>query len=512
MTTTTAITGTAPATTSRLRWSVLTGVAVLAVVQIALPFTGDQALFTTVGRQLAEGDRLYLDVWDVKQPLLFWWYAAAGWVGGSSEVGVHLVEAVWLVGFAAVLPRLLRGEVSARAAALAPALTVGAFLLAAEPIDLTQAEALGGPLVFLAVWVAATGAGRVTARRLVVAGVLVGVCAALKLTLAPLAAAGLVVVVLTADRDDRWRTAFRAVGWATLGFAVVVAAVGAHLSATGALGEALDTWFRFAPTTTDTAPPPVSRLVRSAVRFVVMYAPVALLAVLGAGRLRRRRWTGGPPRVLLAMALWVVLTLPMVLVQHWWPYLFQIAIVPLGVLAASGTDVAAGWARGEPASRRALAAGALALALALVVALVAAAPKWASLAEHRVGITAADRRELREDLYAAYGRAAAFDEATRGRPGDLVVLGDPVVHQVTGRRLGVPTNGWSPEQLDAAHWARLGDELVEREPAFLVIDEPSRALLDERAPDVAAVIADGWCEIGGVDGDRWYASRGSGAC
>ncbi|MCB1013938.1 MAG: hypothetical protein KDB10_02300, partial [Acidimicrobiales bacterium] len=381
--------------------------------------------------------------------------------------------------------------------------------VAAEPIDLTQAEALGGPLVFLAVWLA-TATERPSTRRLLAAGAVVGVCAAVKLTLAPLAAAGLAVALLTARRGTRGREAVRTVGWSVLGFVAVVSAVGAHLAATGALGEALDTWFRFAPRTTSTAPPPVSRLVRSAVRFGVMYAPVALLAVAGATRLRRRSWAAGPPRLLLAMALWLVLTAPMVLVQHWWPYLFQIAVVPLGVLAASGTDVSAEWARHATARRRSLAGAGL--AVAVVIALVAAAPKWASLVEHRFGVAAADRRALQEDLDPAYARAAAFAEATRGRPGDLLVLGDPVVHQVSGRRLGVPTNGWSPEQLDAAHWARLGRELADERPAYLVVDEASRELLDERAPEVAALIEADWCEFGGVGGDRWYAARDLGVC
>ena len=41
---------------------------------LALPFWGDQALFTVYARQLAEGAVLYRDIFDVKQPGIFLFY------------------------------------------------------------------------------------------------------------------------------------------------------------------------------------------------------------------------------------------------------------------------------------------------------------------------------------------------------------------------------------------------------------------------------------------------------
>jgi hypothetical protein len=83
---------------------------------------------------------------------------------------------------------------------------------------------------------------------------------------------------------------------------------------------------------------------------------------------------------------------------------------------------------------------------------------------------------------------------------------------VSGRDLGIPTNGWSPEQLDEEHWARVATELEDEQPPVVVIDEASHEIVVERAPAVLAVVYDGWCEVGGVDGDRWYVRRDLARC
>jgi hypothetical protein len=493
----------------RLRWVLVAGIAAVGLLQLATPFTGDQALFTVFARQLNQGDHLYTDLWDVKQPGLFWWYAAAGALGGYQEVSVHLFEVVWLTGFAAWMPRLMRGHLSSRRAeVLAPALSIGAFLLVAEAADLTQAEVIGGPVVFLGALCAATARAD-QRRRLLLAGLLVGAAAAIKLTLAPLAAVALLVPIFFGPPDvSRLRRAGPVVLWAGLGFAAALAAVAAYLALTGALGEALDTWVGFAPSTTAAAGRPLGRLGSSVARAAVMYAPVWLLALAGATRLLPGRWSNGPPRVPVAMAAWAVVAVPMFLVQHWWAYLLQMVVIPLGVLAAVGVDVVAGWTEGRVARRR-LAVGAVAVGAVLMVGF--AAPKWLLLGGNGFGVTQGGRQAIQEEISPAYSRGRALNDAV-GVPGDAFVLADPVVLWQTGRDQGVPTNGWSPEQLDAEHWARLGRELEEHRPPLIVIDPPSLELVTERAPATLEVIDAGWCQVGGVDGERWYLRRDLGEC
>jgi hypothetical protein len=77
----------------------LTLVAVAGGLCLALPFWGDQALFTIYARELSRGAVLYRDVFDVKQPGIFVFYAIGGSLFGFTEVGIHLFELIYWLAF-----------------------------------------------------------------------------------------------------------------------------------------------------------------------------------------------------------------------------------------------------------------------------------------------------------------------------------------------------------------------------------------------------------------------------
>lgn len=492
------------------RWAVLAGVLLVGLAQVATPFTGDQALFTVFGREANEGATYYVDLWDLKQPLLFLWYQGAGAVAGYTDVGVHLVEVLYLGAFAAVLPRLLRGHLSsARAAAIAPALSIGVYFVAAEAIDLTQAEVLAGPIVFVAVWAAALAEPSDRAR-LFFAGICIGLATVLKLTFLPVAVAGLLVAMLEPGSGTRWRRIGGVLVWSTLGAAVPVMAVVGWLAASGALEPALRAWFEVAPDGPANASPPTSRLLRTVGRYLLAFGPVVLLAAAALTRLRstglRARRPAGDsaerPRLLLGMTLWIALAIPAFLVQHWWPYLLQIVVIPVGVLAAEGVDVVGAWRRRSPGVGRA-AVGVV--TIATVVAVAVAFPKWADLTRHGFGVTASGRAALDEEA-AAYARGQAFRSGV-DVPGDAYVLGDPTLLLVADRGLGIPTNGWLPELLGEEEWQRVADELRAEQPPVVVIDEDVADAVADRAAPALDVIDEGWCEVGSSGPDTWYVRR-----
>ena len=49
----------------------------------------DAWLFAYYGRELLHGARLYADLWDNKPPLVYWFNAAALWLGGGSLAAVR---------------------------------------------------------------------------------------------------------------------------------------------------------------------------------------------------------------------------------------------------------------------------------------------------------------------------------------------------------------------------------------------------------------------------------------
>jgi hypothetical protein len=81
----------------------MVAIAVLGAARLAYPFHGDQALFMLGARTLAGGGTLYVDFWDCKQPGIYLLYLLAGRFFGFDEIGVHLFELVWNLGWAAAV-------------------------------------------------------------------------------------------------------------------------------------------------------------------------------------------------------------------------------------------------------------------------------------------------------------------------------------------------------------------------------------------------------------------------
>src|SRR5436309_13003867 len=94
-------------------------------------------------RTLAAGGVLYRDWWAVKQPGIYAFFVTAGRLFGWNERGVHLLEVLWMTGFAAVLAAMLARR-RPGVAWLAPLLVVGVYWAAVGPWHLTQVEGLVG--------------------------------------------------------------------------------------------------------------------------------------------------------------------------------------------------------------------------------------------------------------------------------------------------------------------------------------------------------------------------------
>ena len=213
----------------------LTVIAVAGGLKLAYPFSGDQALLATGGREVLHGAVLYRDFWDVKQPAIYLFYAVGGAIFGFSPFGLHLRELIYILVFAVVLQR-----------------TSWLLALVRRPED------------------------RMRSARDVVAD------------------AGAIVA----------------------GFLVPIVAFLAYFRAVGQLSEIRWTYFTFTPKTTGIAGPPISRLTGGAKDFAEWTGPALVLATVGfVARLRRGWsiwWT--------ACAGWVVLSVPLFLIQQWWLY------------------------------------------------------------------------------------------------------------------------------------------------------------------------------------------------
>ena len=102
---------------------------------------GDQALFAVYARELTRGAVLYRDLFDLKPPGIFLFYAAGGLLFGFTEVGIHLFELLYWLAFSAFAIVALRPYFRTHwAAPLVPVFTVVVYYLRADTLDLTEVE------------------------------------------------------------------------------------------------------------------------------------------------------------------------------------------------------------------------------------------------------------------------------------------------------------------------------------------------------------------------------------
>ncbi len=513
---------------------------------LAFPFWGDQALFTIYGRELTRGAVLYRDVFDVKQPGIFVFYALGGSLFGFTEVGIHLFELVYWVAFSVFALTALPPYFATRwAPALVPIFTMVVYYFSAGLLDLTQVEIIVAFPTILAWWLldraragTRTGVGRYAAAGLAAATVVL-----LKHLYVLIVLAFLVYAVV---RDRRTGApggdVVRRLGAFTTALVVPLLAVAVYFAVYGQLGRIWWAYFELAPSAQLTGPRPFNYLVFGGRRFLIAHAPVLTLAAIACVNVVRDR---ARPRLdlVVGMVLWVLVGGAAFLIQGWPEYKWSLFTVPVGVLGVVGVDASFGWIqRLQHRDRWTLVAmgGSLAVLssvvathpqiqtvlllsivigaavgtaavmvhtgrardvlrwvlvamLAISVGVLAPGPvrKARLLAAHDFAATVEARADLRASLNQAYA-AADRDLAILGRepvvPGPLYVFGDPIVLLRAARRQGAPILGWGPEFLDARAWRELYEELRAAPPAYIVVDPYIGSFVEKRYPKILTLI------------------------
>jgi hypothetical protein len=393
---------------------------------------------------------------------------------------------------------------------LVPLLILGTYYATIEPLQLGQVESLVGFPTYLALWCAFRGAGA-DARRgwLFASGLAGGVVLVLKLVLAPILAGFWLIALWHLARTTpigRGRAVAGGLGAIGAGILVPVGIVVAYLAAYGQLETARWTYFTVSPRTTGIAGRPLSRLTDGFVKTAARWAlPIALgtIGLVAALRSRRDRFT------LLVLA-WLVLGIPVFLVQHWWIYTYAMFLVPVGLLAGDGLDLLADWWARSDRGRPVVVAVAV---LLLVPAVVRVGRISTDVARHGYALGSDDRVALRVDLEPAYERASAWAAHLRRSDtpaGGVYVLGNPLDLYLADRRQVVSVNGWSPEQYPEDVWRRVRRELARERPVELVVDRFSDGILRDRSTATRRLIAAEYEAVGRAADDTWYRRRPSG--
>jgi hypothetical protein len=492
-------------------------VAFAGLVNLPVPFHDDQGFFTTGARELLAGGALYRDFWDAKQPGIFWFYLAAGRIAGFHEIGIHAVELGYMLVLALVLLVTLRGPVgSPGTARLAVVLSVGVYYAVTGSNHLTQLEGLAGLPVFLCLWWAVRATERPGGAfgLLVLSGVAGGVTLLLKLILLPVPVGCWVIGLWGTEWPDRRPSAAALARWmgaVALGLALPLGIAAAALGTQGVLGDALWTTFvhpfRIAAETGGIGSPRF--FAAGLVWFGEHFAPVLAFALIGA----YARLSGSAPpaartgRLLTSgLVAWVVCGgLAIVLQRKWWPYHYMLLFVPLGILAAMG--VQAIWRRVTAAEHLPRWGVAVALALFFLSPMTQLVTKLIRLPN---GLPRADRArrlgyaESFDLRYATFPDNVAFLRAAGSMPGPIYVFATPLLYYLADRRPATAFPGTWWENYDASVWKRIADELAERRPPYIFVDNEAAPMVAERLPRISRFLADCYRERHRDSRGTWF--------
>lgn len=490
----------------RLEVLTLALVGAVGLLSIAYPLWANQATFALFASEIGDGEVLYKDIIDLKQPGVFLYYLIAQLPFGRNGVGIHLVEIVTWLGFGWVLQQRAIAWFSRRwLAATLPLPLIGTYFVAASPNDQTQVESLVTiPLLAAVLLVMPDDAGEMSRRRAFLAGLAIAVVAYLKL---PYAAIPVVVSLPTlwrSFRTDARTTWSGVIVPASAGAAVLVVPFLVYFGINGAYGEIYELYFEYSRERNSLWPRPTLRLESSIRRTIRIFSPFIALGGLGV----LLNWRGLLHRRAVAMATWAAVAVPLFLVQQWWPYHAFLWLAPFTLFGWFALDAILENGRPWPDAR--VLAG---LAIVAVLALTQLGPegidKVTTMASNDFAVTQEGRDEIRRELDATYADAQVWSAWNQqlGAESSAWALGvSPNFLFVAGQDHDFSTLAWPTQLISVEIYDRIADELAQSPPARLIVHDDALDDMALRAPATLAVLNSSFC-LAEETGDHNYLLR-----
>jgi hypothetical protein len=475
---------------------------ILAVGLLSLPtpLGGDQALFTMAADKLSRAGVLYVDFWDVKQPGVFVFYALAGSLFGFNEVGVHLLELIYNLGFSLALILTLRGLFRHRWVASAlPVLAFTFYYTTAGSTHQTQPEALVGFPLFLSMWSAHQAMVKQDGRFWygLLSGVLAGVVGLFKLALLPIALGIYMLAILDALRISRSqllqvsRSLLLPAGIGVLAIATITCA---YFAVHGAFEEFWFTTFQYLGRLVSEYPPPslTMRLSAGFIWFCREFNPLLCFGLLGALLSIKTEKAA----IAKYMVAWCVIGVGAIIAQVYsrWEYHYFLFVSPLAILSAFAIDRLVEIIKAVDGRR--MRHSAVIVTSVVAVAMVGVPIKTLSrvktLSEYgfcrtRTQIDAYAEHLERENL--VMKDDAAFLKQTGAIPGNIIVLGSPKFYLLSGRLQAGRQHGWCPDVMLQQQWLQLRTDIEMERPPYIVISTGfAGSVLAERSPETLRLI------------------------
>lgn|GEM_PF-318462 len=361
-------------------------IAYLLLILLTFKYGRDQGIYAVVADAISQGGAPYGDAWDFKPPFIFFIYALARGLFGSSMTSIRIAEAGALVSLVAAFAILSKRFVGNWRAGLVGGALAIFIHVQLEFWHTAQPESFGGVVVAWSL-VCATYVPRAMDPRStwkqygawLAAGALYTVAALLK---PPLGGGFLVSLAFVLaqqwqvlPRERRWRGAVSVCLAFGLGALVVLGGTLLFFAARDSLGDAYETFFVFAPQYTGLGFEPAKlpsllwRAVEQSLTGFSILLPLGLALLAGLGS-RQKREINGALHVLGVVALQL---LGVALQAKFFEYHYGAALPLLALLAGWGL-----WKLWSRLSTKPLGVAATVVLVALVLTL---APKRGSSAE-----------------------------------------------------------------------------------------------------------------------------------
>lgn len=486
-----------------------------AFLHVLLPFDGDQSIFAMAGQTILSGGTLYVDYWDVKQPGIFYFFAAAGALFGFTSWGVHMFELIYWALVSVVIWQLAKPLLANRwLASSIPLVFLATYFGHGHEWHATQVEALmAGPVAIALLLVCRALRGDPRPGLLYfLAGLCAGVTFVFKLAAAPvyLALFASVWVHLYFVRGIRSPRPYLASCLAVAaGTAAVIVPVIAGFVFTGTFHELYFITFQLPRAIIAEGIPDSIGYIRVAAGLLYLaFALAALAPVISLHALLDRN---SKP---LLYILTVVVTLGGLVsiglqIYSLWEYHFQLLFMPAAILFVLALDrfLAARSAGGN--DLRETATIAVVAMLGTVLAAQVASADWRPAYEFAKHVVA--RGDSYDRFQAeAFPRMAALQriaEASGGtRPGEpIYVFGDPTLYHVMDTTQAVPVPGWYWELMPAALLDETASDLERALPRLIFIAGIYQELAFGKSSAMRELLMTRYRLASKLETGRWYA-------
>lgn len=448
-------------------WLALAFVLLCGLPTLMWPLSLDQAAFSYVGREWAEGGLPYRDAWDIKPPGIFLLYGIGWWFTSDFVLAARLLDLAATLTAAGIIIVLCRRIGWTSAGPYAAAFYGGIYFFEFNFSNTAQVENLSAPFIAGAAVLAARGD---RLGPLAVAGALIGFAAAMKTTMLVFLALPLIVLLAR-------RVSLRQHAALLAGFLLVPVLFAAYFWLRGGMGELrelVEAQMSYARSTDGFDAKRFLEVTLGSTEFFP-YLSYGTLAVLGGMLLF------APMRRRGIVPAWIILFLLQLVAQNKFLAYHHVSLVPPVALGL-------GWMVAVFAGRvGSVRVGPLRTAFAASLFASLAFLGLRNIAHFVVPIQRLSGRisEERFDRFFVYNyyshpwsKAAAKDLASITRPDErvLVYAFDPTILLMAGRRsvtrhfsnAPIYLEGWFPDEMRAKFFRQLAADCREHPPAALV--------------------------------------------